>query len=362
MQVTISYKRAQDYLLLPDQPTVHRLSPGTETDATAATTAATTAAAAAPLLVLEDASLGWPHPPPAAPPASKSRSSSKSHLKRGALPDAGPRKLAGRVLPEAVQHGALNGGGGGAPAAAAGPVAATVTTALEGVSLTVRRGEMVAVVGTVGTGKSSLLAAACGECLVSRGRVRTAPRLAAVPQHPFIIAGSVLDNVLLGRALDKARLREVLQASALDTDLAALPLGELTEVGERGVTLSGGQQQRVALARALYGAPEPLLLDDPPLPPQPLATPVQPPCSPLAAACRSDSPLQPPYTALTLPLQARPSCCSSMIHSLLSTHTRRRAHTTRTPCTYHAHTMRIHAHTRAHHAHRSSRCPCTRSA
>ena len=259
MQVTISYKRAQDYLLLPDQPTVHRLSPGTETDATAATTAA----AAAPLLVLEDASLGWPHPPPAAPPASKSRSSSKSHLKRGALPDAGPRKLAGRVLPEAVQHGALNGGGGGAPAAAAGPVAATVTTALEGVSLTVRRGEMVAVVGTVGTGKSSLLAAACGECLVSRGRVRTAPRLAAVPEHPFVIAGSVLDNVLLGRALDKARLREVLQASALDTDLAALPLGELTEVGERGVTLSGGQQQRVALARALYGAPELLLLDDP---------------------------------------------------------------------------------------------------
>ena len=143
---------------------------------------------------------------------------------------------------------------------------------------------MVAVVGSVGAGKSSLLAAACGQCLMSRGRVRTAPQLAAVPQRPFVIAGSLLDNVLLGRALDRARLREVLQASALDTDLAALPLGELTEVGvrvrvrvrvshpnpdpdpnpnpnpsqvgERGVTLSGGQQQRVALARALYGAPE----------------------------------------------------------------------------------------------------------
>ena len=130
-----------------------------------------------------------------------------------------------------------------------------MTTALEGVNLTVRRGEMVAVVGSVGAGKSSLLAAACGQCLMSRGRVRTAPQLAAVPQRPFVIAGSLLDNVLLGRALDRARLREVLQASALDTDLAALPLGELTEVGERGVTLSGGQQQRVALARALPDQP-----------------------------------------------------------------------------------------------------------
>ena len=108
-----------------------------------------------------------------------------------------------------------------------------MTTALEGVNLTVRRGEMVAVVGSVGAGKSSLLAAACGQCLMSRGRVRTAPQLAAVPQRPFVIAGSLLDNVLLGRALDRARLREVLQASALDTDLAALPLGELTEVGVR---------------------------------------------------------------------------------------------------------------------------------
>ncbi|EOD30380.1 hypothetical protein EMIHUDRAFT_40958, partial [Emiliania huxleyi CCMP1516] len=86
---------------------------------------------------------------------------------------------------------------------------------------------------------------------------------AIVPQRPFTIAGTILDNILLGRRLEPDLLAEILEGCALLDDLAALPLREHTEVGERGVTLSGGQQQRIAMARALYGRPSVLLLDDP---------------------------------------------------------------------------------------------------
>ena len=87
--------------------------------------------------------------------------------------------------------------------------------------------------------------------------------MAIVPQRPFTIAGTVRDNILLGRPYDAARFERALSDSALLEDLATLPNRELAEVGERGVTLSGGQQQRVALARAFYGEPRLLLLDDP---------------------------------------------------------------------------------------------------
>jgi len=146
---------------------------------------------------------------------------------------------------------------------------------LQDVGLEVAPGEVVALVGEVGAGKSTLVhvlagarRAAAGELTVGGAAVealdRTAMReaVAYVPQDPVLLSTTVRDNILLGRDVDDAALDRALDVSRLAQDLPAFPDGLDTAVGERGVTLSGGQQQRVALARALVGGPAALLLDD----------------------------------------------------------------------------------------------------
>ena len=134
------------------------------------------------------------------------------------------------------------------------------------VSVAVRPGECVGVCGPVGTGKSTLLLALLGELDPMRGRVQPpapgAP-VAYAPQAPWIFPGTLRDNVLLGRPFEPAWFAAVLAASALDADLAKFPAGDLTWVGERGVTLSGGQKQRVSLARCAYARAPLAVLDDP---------------------------------------------------------------------------------------------------
>jgi len=134
---------------------------------------------------------------------------------------------------------------------------------LKGVDLTIRGGELVALVGTVGTGKSTLVSGIVGELLPRQGTLMSTQNIGYVPQRAFTVTGTLRDNVLLGRDFSPHRYRNALQLSALGLDLSLLPGGDLTEVGERGLTLSGGQQQRLAIARALYGEPDLLVLDDP---------------------------------------------------------------------------------------------------
>ena len=134
---------------------------------------------------------------------------------------------------------------------------------LKGVSVQVKRGTVTAVVGAVGSGKSTFCSAAVGELVPLVGSVRSAGTIGYVQQKSFIISDSIKNNVLFGREYDETRFSAALEASEFTTDLAQLVDGLQTIVGERGATLSGGQQQRLSIARAIYGTPELLVLDDP---------------------------------------------------------------------------------------------------
>ncbi|XP_059794613.1 ATP-binding cassette sub-family C member 10 isoform X5 [Balaenoptera ricei] len=132
--------------------------------------------------------------------------------------------------------------------------------------LEVKKGMLVGIVGKVGCGKSSLLAAIAGELHRQRGRVavwRLSKGFGLATQEPWIQFATIRDNILFGKTFDAQLYKEVLEACALDDDLSILPAGDQTEVGEKGVTLSGGQRARIALARAVYQEKELYLLDDP---------------------------------------------------------------------------------------------------
>ncbi|XP_020285956.1 multidrug resistance-associated protein 1 isoform X1 [Pseudomyrmex gracilis] len=134
---------------------------------------------------------------------------------------------------------------------------------LRNINFHVEQGQLVAIVGTVGSGKSSLLSALLGEMDKVNGRVNTKGSIAYVSQQPWIQNATLQDNVLFGKALNKSVYNRVIEACALSPDLKMLPAGDQTEIGEKGINLSGGQKQRVALARAVYNDSENYFLDDP---------------------------------------------------------------------------------------------------
>lgn len=86
--------------------------------------------------------------------------------------------------------------------------------------------------------------------------------VAYVSQYPWLQQASIRENVLFGSPYESDRYQHVLEACALLPDLAVFEHGDLTEIGEKGITLSGGQKQRVALARAMYSRAQHLLFDD----------------------------------------------------------------------------------------------------
>lgn len=134
-------------------------------------------------------------------------------------------------------------------------------------ALTVNDKEFLAVVGRVGSGKSSLLSAMLGTMYHQEGRASMhAGPVAYCSQSPFVMNATVEENILFGQPYDKDILEECVTACALDPDMAMLPAGIKTEIGERGIGLSGGQKARVALARACYsvkiGYTSVVILDD----------------------------------------------------------------------------------------------------
>ncbi|XP_026508351.1 multidrug resistance-associated protein 1-like isoform X2 [Terrapene carolina triunguis] len=134
---------------------------------------------------------------------------------------------------------------------------------LNNLNMTVSEGSLVAVVGQVGSGKSSLLSAILGEMNKFEGIVQRKGSVAYVSQQAWIQNSILQENILFGSGLNRPYYERVLEACALLPDLEQLPNGDQTEIGERGVNISVGQKQRVNLARAVYSNADLYLLDDP---------------------------------------------------------------------------------------------------
>ncbi|RPK24337.1 hypothetical protein EDO6_05281 [Paenibacillus xylanexedens] len=148
--------------------------------------------------------------------------------------------------------------------------------ALTGINLMARPGEKVALIGSTGSGKTSLVQliprlydASQGKVLVNGVNVRhwdlqdLRSRVSIVLQESILFSGSIRDNICFGRpGATDAELRAAAQAAAADDFIMKLKDGYDTELGQRGVNLSGGQKQRISIARALLMQPEVLILDD----------------------------------------------------------------------------------------------------
>ncbi|KAF3962205.1 hypothetical protein CMV_013250 [Castanea mollissima] len=134
---------------------------------------------------------------------------------------------------------------------------------LEGIQLKVKRGMKVAICGTVGSGKSSLLSCVLGEIQKLSGTVKISGTKAYVSQSPWILTGNIRENILFGNQYDSAKYNRTVKACALTKDFELFSCGDLTEIGERGINMSGGQKQRIQIARAAYQDADIYLLDDP---------------------------------------------------------------------------------------------------
>ena len=149
------------------------------------------------------------------------------------------------------------------------------TDSLSGISVEVRRGEKIAVVGAVGSGKTTLvkmiagiLPPTSGEVIVNEKSISEykiesyRDRVGYIPQEATLFSESVTENVKFGRNLPDENVVAALGMAQVKDEMAALPAGFAQMLGQRGLTISGGQKQRLAIARALAGGPDLLLMDD----------------------------------------------------------------------------------------------------
>lgn len=120
----------------------------------------------------------------------------------------------------------------------------TYPSTLKNINMHVNKNSLIAIVGTVGAGKSSLIQALLGEMENLSGHVNTVGSIAYVSQQAWIQNASLRDNILFGSPMNRRRYDQVITACALKPDIQMLPGGDATEIGEKGINLSGGQKQR----------------------------------------------------------------------------------------------------------------------
>ncbi|WVF66753.1 hypothetical protein IAT40_001495 [Kwoniella sp. CBS 6097] len=134
---------------------------------------------------------------------------------------------------------------------------------IRNLDLDIDRGQIIGIIGPVGSGKSSLLQGLIGEMSILSGSVTFGGKLAYCQQNAWIQNASLKDNITFGQAWDEDRYWQAISDASLIPDLELLADGDLTEIGEKGINLSGGQKQRVNIARALYFNADIILFDDP---------------------------------------------------------------------------------------------------
>lgn len=131
---------------------------------------------------------------------------------------------------------------------------------LKNVTFNVAPGELCAVVGRVASGKSTLCSAILNETILEQGEIVLKGKVAYAAQSPWILNASVRDNIIFGMPMDEEKYERVIHACQLAYDLEILEDGDLTQIGERGITLSGGQKARVSVARAAYSDADTIIL------------------------------------------------------------------------------------------------------
>ena len=131
------------------------------------------------------------------------------------------------------------------------------------VSVNIEPGSLTMIIGPVGCGKSTLLSALNKFITLKSGEIKLSGTSSFVAQTAWILNTSVRNNILFGKPYDSKLYEDTLEKAQLMDDLDLLPAGDLTMIGERGVTLSGGQKQRISIARALYAESDVYLFDDP---------------------------------------------------------------------------------------------------
>lgn len=134
---------------------------------------------------------------------------------------------------------------------------------LKDINLSIPKGSLTAIVGEIGSGKSSLLQGLMGEMRRTEGKVTFSGSTALCAQTPWIQNATVRENIVFGQPWDEERYWNAVRDSCLEPDLELLEDGDGTEIGEKGITLSGGQKQRVNIARAIYFNADIIALDDP---------------------------------------------------------------------------------------------------
>ncbi|CCE80487.1 Piso0_003604 [Millerozyma farinosa CBS 7064] len=135
--------------------------------------------------------------------------------------------------------------------------------ALSKINFEAKKGTLNCVVGKIGSGKSALIQAILGDLYRLEGEVTLRGKVAYVSQIPWIMNGTIRENILFGHKYDAEFYQHTIKACALNVDLKILPKGDKTQVGEKGITLSGGQKARLSLARAVYSRADVYLFDDP---------------------------------------------------------------------------------------------------